>query len=442
MENKMTTIVSPYKIFNVEDKEYYYNIKNSGIFEYDGILKAYLESNAYKNEECDLESCGYTQEETREFIANALNAEIIIDEKKHEKCRAFDINKNVNSVTLMVSQMCNLRCEYCYGEGGEFNHKPGIMKFEVAKKAIDLLVEKSPSNKLLVAFMGGEPLMNFDLIKKVVEYCSSIENKEFVFTMTTNGTLITEEFENYIKDKKFNVQISIDGAKEQHDKRRYFINKKPTYDMIMRKTANMRKEGKLTARATLSSGNLDYIKVFDTLENMGFTEIPLAVAKNMLKEDDKKLELDQYKKYVDYFVSLMQKKDFAKAKKMLDLYMNFTKIKNAGRHTKGCGAFRNSIAVNIDGNIYPCHRFVGSEKFCMGDVDKKEILNKERTSDERCKNCWLSNLCLGGCAYENNEVNEDIDIPDNTFCEKMKYMYSKLIPLYISMSYSEEKELG
>ena len=162
----------------------------------------------------------------------------------------------------------------------------------------------------------------------------------------------------------------------------------------------------------------------------------------MLKEDDKKLELDQYKKYVDYFVSLMQKKDFAKAKKMLDLYMNFTKIKNAGRHTKGCGAFRNSIAVNIDGNIYPCHRFVGSEKFCMGDVDKKEILNKERTSDERCKNCWLSNLCLGGCAYENNEVNEDIDIPDNTFCEKMKYMYSKLIPLYISMSYSEEKELG
>ena len=309
------------------------------------------------------------------------------------------------------------------------------MSKTIGLAAVDFLLKNSNSSSVLISFMGGEPLLNLDLIKSIVSYCKSKTDRKFFFSVTTNGTLLNPETSRFLLDNHISTQISIDGDRNSHDMMRYFPNGEGSYDVLLKNTSYLRNIKYLTARATLSPGNLDYIKVFDHLYSMGFVDIPISPARNLLKSDtDIKLEYMHFQKYVDYFCKCVKNNEIDKAQKMTDIYLAFRKLQMTGVRKRGCGAFRNSVAINIDGKIYPCHRFVGIEKFCTGSITGNYKLKaKSTTENSKCKSCWIKNLCLGGCAYENFMSTANINEPSDEFCNHMHYMYHKLLELYIEI---------
>ncbi len=349
------------------------------------------------------------------------------------------------ALTLMVSQECNMKCAYCYGDGGEYNNR-GKMSLETALRAVDYLIESSHDVKLAIAFLGGEPLLNFGLIKEVVKYCSVKESetgRTFSYTITTNGTLLTPEIENFLISNQIRTQISIDGTKKAHDQMRYFNKKKPSYTVVVDKTKSMREQNLLTARATLSPKNLDYIKTFEHLIDLGFMAVPMEPAKNLLSETDSEIEMVEYIRYLEYFKTHVKQGHFDIANKMTDFTKAMEKIENAGKRKYGCGAFHRMYAVDIDERLYPCHRFVGLPEFCVGNIYKKQETETEQWCNvddrDKCSVCWMKNLCGGGCAYENYVENGSINVTSADFCHHMDLLYNTIINVFIEKNYINTK---
>lgn len=434
---------NPYKIFGQDGKKYLYNVNNSGLYEIDEkyekifALEGKTPAEIYENIK-DTTS----KEEFEKIMQSLFSLGLIYT--KNSKVEQKIYKTDLSALTLMVAQECNMRCSYCYGDGGEFNHK-GLMTTDIAIQAVDFLIQNSSSSKLAIAFLGGEPLMNIKLIKTVVEYCDKkgIQNgKVFTYTITTNGTLITPEIESYLVTHKIVTQISIDGIKEKHDSMRYFANSKGSYEMVLDKTKSMRKNKLLTARATLSPQNLNYVEVFEHLNSLGFRAIPIEPAINFLSDKDKEVELNEYKKYLSYYVKNIKNKNFDVVEKMTDIIKAMEKIHNAGKRSNGCGAFKRMYAINIDGNIYPCHRFVGIPEFCLGNINDRIVDGTDFLRDldvdnrKKCASCWAKNLCLGGCAYENYMENKNISVPSDNFCEHMKLLYEEVIKVFIMQKHN------
>lgn len=267
--------------------------------------------------------------------------------------------------------------------------------------------------------------------------------RTFSYTITTNGTLLTPEIENYLISNQIKTQISIDGPKEEHDQMRYFNKKKPSYTVVVDKTKSMREKNLLTARATLSPKNLDYIKTFEHLVDLGFRAVPIEPAKNLLSKTDSEIELAEYIRYLEYFKTHVKQGDFDVVNKMTDFVKAMGKIENAGKREYGCGAFHRMYAVDIDGSLYPCHRFVGIPEFCVGSIYQAQGKETEQwcNVDDRykCSVCWLKNLCGGGCAYENYVENGSINITSSDFCQHMELLYSTIIDIFIEKNYINAK---
>lgn len=276
----------PYKEFFIDEKIYLYTINTSGLFEIDNITKAILACEGMTIGE----ACKRLQETiTREEVVNILSemslAGFMRNSIRQNDFLDKEVNKKISAIILMVVQECNLRCVYCYGNGGEYTNK-GIMSEKTAFDSVDFLINNSDDEELFITFFGGEPLLNFKLIKEVVEYCKKREidtRKKFRYSITTNGTLINKEIEEFLKDNKFIIQISIDGEKEKHNANRYDINGIGSYETVIKKTENLRKDSLVSARATISSNNMGYVEIFEHLVSLGFCVVPIAIAKNMLR---------------------------------------------------------------------------------------------------------------------------------------------------------------
>lgn len=403
-QNDKTDKYYPYLIKNIDDSYYFYNITTNAVFLMDDQAYNILVDGHNPEEEVYSDTIQF-------FIDNFILVTPENDRKLEQIYSKVVKNKkslNATALTLMISQECNLRCKYCYGKDGEYSNK-GKMDFSIAKRAINYFLDQAPSDKLSICFFGGEPLLNFDLIKEVVAYTREIEKKtekKFTFSMTTNATLINDEIREFIKEINMSMTVSIDGAREMNDANRFYANKHGIYDDIRKNISDINTY--MIARATLAPPNLDVLKsVTHLVEEFGFISVAWAEADNLLSEEDYKMVKESTLSLIDKLERRINDGQYELVRKYHSFMNMLKKFDSDGIRSKGCGAGSNLMAVDIDGKIYPCHRFVGAETFIVGDVMDGKNGNTDFYSVidlvnfEKCQSCIAKSICGGGCINEN-----------------------------------------
>lgn len=322
----------------------------------------------------------------------------------------------VKALCLHVAHTCNLNCSYCFASQGKYQGERAVMSLEVGKRALDFLIENSGTRRNLeVDFFGGEPLMNFQMIKDLVAYARKIEkkhNKNFRFTLTTNGVLIDDDVIDFANKEMSNVVLSLDGRKEVHDKFRVDYAGKGSYDKIVPKFQELvkkRNNQNYYMRGTFTHNNPDFLEDIKEMLSLGFTELsmePVVCAPNdpsALTKEDLEIALKQYEDLAHLLIERKKEgKPFTFYHYMIDL--------NDGpciyKRVSGCGSGTEYMAVTPWGDLYPCHQFVGEEEFKLGDIyngvtntAKQEEFSKVNVyAHEECRDCWARLYCSGGCA--------------------------------------------
>ena len=347
----------------------------------------------------------------------------------------------VKALCLNVAHDCNLKCKYCFAKQGNFGGKPELMSFEVGKRALDFLVAHSGNRRNLdIDFFGGEPLMNFKVVKQLVEYGRKIEkehNKNMRFTITTNGMLLNDEIIDYVNENMHNVVLSLDGRKKVNDNMRMTINDKGSYDIIvpkMQKLVQQRPKDKYYyVRGTFTRENLDFSKDILHFRDLGFelTSVEPVVDDESnpfaLREEDMPKIFDEYEKFAEVLADRQLEGDkFKFFHFMIDLNQGPCIIKRI----TGCGAGNEYISITPNGDIYPCHQFVGQEEYIMGNIMDDDVEFPKELQDmfrnahvynkEECKTCWNKFYCSGGCHANALNFNKDINKPYHLGCEMQR----------------------
>ena len=344
----------------------------------------------------------------------------------------------VKALCLHIAHDCNLACRYCFAEEGEYHGRRELMSFEVGKAALDFLIANSGNRRNLeVDFFGGEPLMNFDVVKQLVAYGreqEKIHNKNFRFTLTTNGVLLNDDIMEFANKEMGNVVLSIDGRKEVHDYMRPFRKGAGSYELIVpkfQKFADSRNQERYYVRGTFTHNNLDFSEDVLHLADLGFKQISVepVVAQPTesyaLKEEDLPQLFEEYDKLaVEMIKRHKEGKDFNFFHFMIDLEGGPC----VAKRLSGCGSGTEYLAVTPWGDFYPCHQFVGNEKFLMGNV-YDGIKNTELQSEfkccnvyakEKCRNCFARFYCSGGCAANSYNFHGSITDAYDIGCELEK----------------------
>ena len=322
----------------------------------------------------------------------------------------------VKALCLHIAHTCNLNCSYCFASQGKYNGDRAVMSFEVGKQALDFLVAHSGNRRNLeVDFFGGEPLMNFQVVKDLVAYARSIEkehNKNFRFTLTTNGMLVDDDVIEFANRECHNVVLSLDGRKEIHDRYRVDYAGKGSWERIVpkfQKFVEARGGKNYYMRGTFTHANPDFLNDIQQMLDLGFTELsmePVVCAPgdpSELTEADKSIVMEQYEKLAELMLQRDKEgKPFTFYHYMIDL---------AGgpciyKRISGCGSGTEYMAVTPWGDLYPCHQFVGDEKFLLGNIwdgvkntaIQDEFMSCNVYSRPECHDCWAKLYCSGGCA--------------------------------------------
>lgn len=343
----------------------------------------------------------------------------------------------IKSMCLNVAHDCNLRCAYCFASQGDFNGDRDLMPLEVGKKAFDFLVTQSKNrHNLEVDFFGGEPLMNFQVVKNLVAYGRSLEkkhDKHFNFTMTTNAVLLNDENMRWIDDNMNNVVLSLDGRKAVNDHMRKTVSGGGSFDVIIeniKKMAALREaSGKeYYVRGTYTKNNLDFGKDVEFLAKQGFRSVSVEPVVTDETKNYAILEgdVDRIKAEYDRLALAYLDKE---AKGLDYLFYHFMVNLDAGpcvyKRISGCGAGRDYVAVTPQGTIYPCHQFVGNADFIMGNVDegitnpqiKETFMGANLLKKEACRECWCRYFCGGGCHANAWNFNHTVMEPYDVSCE-------------------------
>ncbi|MCI8443766.1 MAG: thioether cross-link-forming SCIFF peptide maturase [Clostridia bacterium] len=366
----------------------------------------------------------------------------------------------VKALCLHIAHTCNLNCEYCFAGQGKYHGEDALMSFEVGKQALDFLVKNSGTRKNLeVDFFGGEPLVNFEVVKQLVKYARSIEkdvNKHFRFTLTTNGVLLDDEVIDFLNQEMNNVVLSLDGRKEIHDRLRRRLDGKGSYDIIVPKFKNfVEKRGnkEYYMRGTFTRNNLDFTKDIFHMADLGFQELSMEPVVSepgteyALREEDLETIYEQYEILAKEMIKRKkQGNPFTFYHYMIDL--------SAGpciyKRITGCGSGTEYLAVTPSGDFYPCHQFVGDKKFLMGNVRegvtntslRNEFKLCNAYSRKECKDCWAKLYCSGGCSANAYHATGNIDKVYEYGCKLFKKRIECAIMVKIAeaMDEMEEKE--
>ena len=371
--------------------------------------------------------------------------------------RAFDFKNRhteLKALCLHVAHTCNLNCAYCFAAQGKYHGERALMSFETGKRALDFLVENSGNRKNLeVDFFGGEPLMNFDVVKRLVAYARSIEkekNKNFRFTLTTNGVLLDDEVTEFANRECHNVVLSLDGRKSVHDRLRKTVNGQGSYDVIVPKFQEFvkkRGDNGYYVRGTFTKNNIDFTEDIFHMADLGFTELsmePVVCAPDepyALTEADLPILFEQYEILAKEM--LKRKKEgrpFTFYHYMLDLEGGPCIYKRIS----GCGSGTEYLAVTPWGELYPCHQFVGDPKYSMGNIydgiqntalqQEFKLCNAYARPD--CKDCWAKLYCSGGCAANAYHATGSIKGIYKYGCE----LFKKRIECAVMMQVAESLE--
>lgn len=353
----------------------------------------------------------------------------------------------IKAMCLNVAHDCNLRCKYCFASTGDFKGGRKLMDFETGKKAIDFLIKSSGKRRNIeIDFFGGEPLLNFKVVQQLVEYGKekAKENKKNIkFTITTNAVLLDDVKIKYFNKNFSNVVLSLDGRKEVNDQMRVRIDGSGTYDIIapkIKKFVESRGEKEYYVRGTFTAKNLDFVNDVLHIADLGVYEISVepVVEKEdrdyTLKEEHLERIFEEYDRLAEEYIKRYEEgRPFAFYHFKIDL--------NEGpcikKRLQGCGAGFEYIAVTPDGEIYPCHQFVGIDEFKLGTLDEgitnKELQQKFMESDiykrEECTKCWARFYCSGGCFANNYNINGDINKPYELACEMQKRRFENAIAI-------------
>ena len=364
----------------------------------------------------------------------------------------------VKALCLHIAHTCNLNCEYCFASQGKYHGERAVMPLDVAKRAMDFLVENSGTRRNLeVDFFGGEPLMNFDVVKQTVAYARSIEKehgKNFRFTLTTNGMLIDDDVIDFANRECVNVVLSLDGRKEIHDKYRVDYAGNGSFERIVPKFQKLvaaRGNKNYYMRGTFTHNNPDFTEDIKTMLDLGFTELsmePVVAAPGdpaALTPADAEIVKDQYEKLAQ--LMLERKKEgrpFTFYHYMLDLKSGPCIYKRIS----GCGSGTEYMAVTPWGDLYPCHQFVGEEKFRLGDVwqgvtnpdVQEEFAACNVYAREECRDCWARLYCSGGCAANAYHATGSVRGVYKYGCELFRKRMECAIMLQAALQADEEAE--
>lgn len=322
----------------------------------------------------------------------------------------------IKAMCLHIAHDCNLACKYCFAGEGEYCGDRSLMSFEVGKQAFDFLIANSGTRKNLeVDFFGGEPLMNFEVVKQLVAYAreqEKIHNKNFRFTLTTNGVLLDEEVMDFANKEMYNVVLSLDGRKETNDRMRVSRNGKGSYDLIVPKFKEMvkrRGDKEYYIRGTYTHYNTDFTKDILHMADLGFTKLAMEPvvaspdAPYALKEEDLPILFDQYEKLATEMIRREKNgKGFTFFHYMIDLEGGPCIAKRIA----GCGVGTEYVAVTPWGDLYPCHQFVGDENYLLGNVfdgiTNEEVRSRFKMCNiytrPQCNDCFARLYCSGGCS--------------------------------------------
>lgn len=384
----------------------------------------------------------YPEKDIREAYSEIFelfkNEKLFSKDSYKELSREEKLRSPIKSLCLNVAHDCNLRCSYCFASEGDFGCGRELMPLETAKKSVDFLIEHSGKIKNLeMDFFGGEPLMNWNVVKETVKYARSLEkkyNKNFRFTLTTNGILLDDEKIDFINEEIYDVVLSLDGRKEINDKYRITKTKKGSYDIVLpkfQKLISRRGNKSYYVRGTYTKDNLDFTKDVMHLYNLGFKNIsmePVLCDKNFASSVNKEDISKVLAEYENLCRELIKMKKSGKEINFFNFNIDLDKGPCVLKRLKGCGCGNDYVAITPSGDIFSCHQLVGENEFKMGNVNsgtfddniKKKFLNTSIYHKEKCQNCWVKFYCSGGCAAKNYQHCGNIMIPFNVNCEMQK----------------------
>jgi len=369
-------------------------------------------------------------------------------------------DRPVVSMDLILSQDCNMRCRYCFADTGAFHGIRTLMTKEVADAAIDFLVRRSQGEKKLhIGFFGGEPLLNLPILRYVVERGEGKARealKDMSFAMSTNGTLLTEDLISYFHSKKISVQMSIDGDEETQNRNRPYIGNGPTYDDVVHNAQNLfRITGKpITARVTVTSWNTTHVSAnVEHLLSLGFHTVHLETASGakgkVFIKSRKHLEdlKEQFSIVADRFLRKIESREFYGVDNIIKV-LRACNINDRKIHP--CGAGRGYLCVGENGDLFPCHRFVGNSRYVMGNVltdaydpTWERTITRDIASINRpsCRSCWARYFCAGDCIAIAEEYFSDITIPDGLRCELQKHIIELGLMIYAHLKKEDKGEI-
>lgn len=378
-------------------------------------------------------------EEAYEEILELYQAGVLYSTDDYDQFAHLMTVSPIKAMCLHISHDCNLRCQYCFAGTGDFGTGRRMeMSSEVGKKAIDFLLTHSQGRRNLeVDFFGGEPLLNFGVVKEIVEYARSKEeawNKVFRFTMTTNGVLLDDNKIEFLNREMSNIVLSIDGRKEVNDKVRSRVNGDGSYDTILPKFQKLvagRGDGQYYVRGTFTKYNTDFSEDVFHLNSSGFDQVsvePVVADPAMpyaLTEEDLPAVFTEYERLA---LRLLERKRAGTGFNFFHFMLDLDQGPCAIKRLRGCGAGNEYCAVTPDGEVYPCHQFVGNPEWKMGDVFtgtvnqamKQQFAAATVMGKEDCKNCWAKFYCSGGCNANNHTYCGDILKAHTLSCEMEK----------------------
>ena len=344
----------------------------------------------------------------------------------------------VKALCLHIAHDCNLACKYCFAEEGEYHGRRALMSLEVGKKALDFLIANSGNRRNLeVDFFGGEPLMNWEVVKELVRYGRSKEkefNKNFRFTLTTNGVLLNEEVMEFVNKEMANVVLSLDGRKEVNDAMRPFRNGKGSYDLIVpkyQKLADSRNQTNYYVRGTFTHNNLDFAKDVIHFADLGFKQMSIEPVVGddsepyAIREEDLPVIMEEYDKLAKEFI---KRKKEGNGFNFFHFMIDLEQGPCVAKKLSGCGSATEYLAVTPWGDLYPCHQFVGQEEFLLGNVDegitRPDICDEFKMCNvyakEKCQKCFAKYYCSGGCAANSYKFHGSITDAYDIGCEMQR----------------------